>query len=416
MRILFLSNLYPPNVVGGYERLCFEVVSGFVDIGHQVMILTSDYGGKAMDYPGQIVERSLKLFATEGDLYQPFNGTAEQKSVMNARNSYTLNRVMEQFDPQVLFVWNLFFYDPSVIEFIKQTGRPIVYLLTDNWLIAFLNPNFIQHYFARLMQSNVSVYKLLYFKIKSWLNKKSRKKPGFSMPGRAIFASRFMRDLYAQANFQFEDDIVIYHGINLAESQKRQFTIRNKLINAGELQLLVAGRIVELKGVHTAVQALPLILKMLPGLKVKLTIVGEDQDGAYVKRIHDLVNKLQLSDSVEFSKPVAEDALFDLFQRHDIYLFPSLYEPFSLTLIHALNAGIPAIASDAGGNPEIILEGQTGLLFPKDNAQKLAKAVVRLAQDHELRREISGNARRTSQNYTFSRMLKEVEQYLGKLQ
>lgn len=415
MRILFLSNLYPPNVVGGYERLCFEVASGFADIGHQVMVLTSDYGGKVMDYPGQIVERSLKLFATEGDLYEPFNCTAEQRSVINAQNSHTFKRVVQQFNPQVLFVWNLFFYDPSMIEFIKQTGLPTVYLLTDNWLIAFLNPSFIKNYFTKLVQSNVSAYKLLYFKAKSLLNQ-SAGKSGFLMPGHAIFASHFMRDLYTQANFQFENDIVIYHGINLPESREKQFTVRNRLINAEELRLLVAGRIVELKGVHTAINALPLILKMLPSLKVKLTIVGEDQDGAYVKRIHDLINKLQLSDSVEFSRPVAEDALFDLFQCHDIYLFPSLYEPFSLTLIHALNAGIPTIVSDAGGNPEIVYHEQTGLLFPKDNAPKLAKAVLRLVKDHNLRQEISANARRISQNYTFNRMLKEIEQCLGKLQ
>jgi glycogen(starch) synthase len=114
--------------------------------------------------------------------------------------------------------------------------------------------------------------------------------------------------------------------------------------------------------------------------------------------------------------PVAEDELFELFQSHDIYLFPSLYEPFSLTLIHALNAGIPTIASNVGGNPEIIHHMQTGMLFSKGHAQKLAKAVVKLATDDILRQSISENARKMAHRYTFGHMLGEVEHLLEKLQ
>ena len=55
MRILVLSNLYPPNVVGGYERLCFEVTSALAASGHDMTVLTSRHGGKRDDYPGQLV-------------------------------------------------------------------------------------------------------------------------------------------------------------------------------------------------------------------------------------------------------------------------------------------------------------------------------------------------------------------------
>ena len=63
--------------------------------------------------------------------------------------------------------------------------------------------------------------------------------------------------------------------------------------------------------------------------------------------------------------PPYPDSLPELFEEHDIYVFPSLYEPFSLTLIHALACGIPTAASRVGGNVEIVRDGVSGVLFKK---------------------------------------------------
>ena len=63
MRVLFVSNLYPPNVVGGYERLCFEVASAFAARGHEVAVLTSGHGGGVAEYPGQTIRQALRLLA-----------------------------------------------------------------------------------------------------------------------------------------------------------------------------------------------------------------------------------------------------------------------------------------------------------------------------------------------------------------
>ena len=115
---------------------------------------------------------------------------------------------------------------------------------------------------------------------------------------------------------------------------------------------------------------------------------------------------------MEFADAVGEDDLFSLFQEHDIYIFPSLYEPFSLTLIHALAAGIPTVASDAGGNVEIVLHGRTGVLFPKGDPAALSRAVEALLRDGKLRQSVSAAARRAARKFTFVRMVEEMERYL----
>ena len=412
MKILFLTNLYPPNIVGGYERLCFDVVSGLAARGHQTIVLTSDYGGKVDDFLGQRVERSLKLFATDGNIYQPFECTPEDRAAINAHNSETLIKIVERDQPQVVFVWNLYFLAPSLLDTIERLELPVVYLLTDNWLIAFLSPAFVQDYFARRVFDSQTAPSF-YLAMKRWV--KGQRNQSFHIRGHAIFASRFMRNLYAEAGFRFKGNTVIYHGVNLPEHPQTDFIDRRQLIQHGEIRLLVAGRIVEIKGVHTAIEALPPISRMLPDMKLRLTVLGNDQDRPYVQKLHDQIAQLGVSNLVDFAMPVAEDELFELFQSHDIYLFPSLYEPFSLTLIHALNAGIPTVASNMGGNPEIVHHMQTGLLFYKGHAQKLAKAVVKLAIDDILRQSISENARNIDRRYTFEHMLREIEHLLEKL-
>jgi glycosyltransferase involved in cell wall biosynthesis len=175
------------------------------------------------------------------------------------------------------------------------------------------------------------------------------------------------------------------------------------------LRLLVAGRVVEIKGVHTAVEALPAIRAALPNLDVRLSIVGDSRDDTYLERLRSLAEDGGCGDAIEFLPPVAATDLSALFDAHDIYLFPSLYEPFSLTLILGLHAGIPTVASDAGGNIEIVADGQTGLLFPRGDAAALGECVRRLVAEPATRAMIAdGGAARAGQ-HEFSKMVTSID-------
>ena len=112
-----------------------------------------------------------------------------------------------------------------------------------------------------------------------------------------------------------------------------------------------------MKGVHTILEALPEIIRGLPKTEVRLTVLGDCRDRQYVERLEGMIQRLDLGGKVEFLPPIPESDLFGLFQDNDIFLFPSLYEPFSLTLIHAMASGIPTVASDVGGNKEIVFPG-----------------------------------------------------------
>ncbi len=414
MRILVLSNLYPPNVVGGYERLCFEVTAGLAALGHEMVVLTTRYGGQVADYPAQRILRDWDLL-TGPDIYTPYPGTAEQRDATNRSNLATLHRVLAEVRPDVVFAWNLFFLDGSILQALEESPIRTVVMLTDNWLLVMRNPIFVRDYFAEVVHGD----KPFHPPPPPDLGQRARtilrrlvQRPVAGLE--AIFGATFMRDFYQLGGSTFGRSVVIHNGVKQARSPAAAPVDRTRLVQPGMLRLLFAGRFVDLKGADTAIAAMSLLDPAAFGVgRVQLTLVGDAQDAAYAAQMEQAIANSGRAADIVLQPPVPESQLPALFDGHDIYLFPSLYEPFSLTLIHALALGIPTIASRVGGNPEIVADGQSGLLFAKGDAAGLAAAVRRLAQDGGLRARLAEGGRRSAARFTFERMVGEMAAFLA---
>lgn len=416
MRILVLSNLYPPNVVGGYERLCFDVTSGLAALGHEMVVLTTRYGGQVAEYPKQRVLRELDLL-TGPDIYTPFPGSPEDRDAVNRSNIATLQRVLSEVRPDVVFTWNLFFLDASILQTLEQSQIRTVVMLTDNWLLVMRNPVFVRDFFQDVVHGsktfNPPPPPKLWQRAKLRLRRIARGEPA---PGlEAIFGADFVRGLYAAGGSEFSRCRVIHNGVKQASYANTTAVDRTRLVQPGTLSLLFAGRLVDLKGAHTAIAAMRLLNAAALGVgRIRLTLLGDAQDVAYMKQLDDAVAQSGQAANVVLRSSVPEDQLATLFNGHDIYLFPSLYEPFSLTLIHALALGIPTVASRVGGNPEIVRDGESGLLFAKDDAAGLAAAVTRLAIDGALRARLAAGGRQSASRFTFERMVGEMAKFLAR--
>lgn len=400
MKILIVSNLYPPNTVGGYERLCFSVAEALVERGHAVTVLTSDYGGGVASYPGQDIRRDLALFADTTDIYKPFSISDEERARLAEQNAQTLRATVESTRPDLIFVWNLYFYDNSLIAAIAECGVPAVLFLTDNWLIAADRPSRIHEFFGRYVHGD-----------EVFDPAAAAREPGQgSMPRlSAIYGADFVRALYESVGITFENQWVVHNGVDLPADILAPQADRRELLRPGHLRLLFAGRVVDLKGAIYCVRSLKQIMSELPGTEVTLDIVGDTQDQAYLALLIEAIEADGLAAHVNLLPPVAEADLASLWNSHDIYLFPSLYEPFSLTLIHALAAGIPTVASDIGGNVEIVYHGRTGALFRSRDAQDIARQVVALARDGEMRDRVARQGRILGRKFTFGRMITQLE-------
>ena len=137
----------------------------------------------------------------------------------------------------------------------------------------------------------------------------------------------------------------------------------------------------KVKAVEVALSAFRLVRDVLPD--ALFLQVGDGPERGYLEAE---VRRLGLGDSVRFMgvRPDVE-RLLPVF---DIFLLSSKTESFSNAILEAMAAGLPVIATRVGGNPECVKEGVTGLLVPSGNPEEMAKAMLTLARDPVLRRQM----------------------------
>jgi glycosyltransferase involved in cell wall biosynthesis len=140
-------------------------------------------------------------------------------------------------------------------------------------------------------------------------------------------------------------------------------------------------------------------------------IVGGGRREAEVKQ---MAASLGLSGQVHFLGSRRD--VLDLLQTMDIFVLPSYSEGVSLALLEAMAAGLPVIVSRVGGNPEVVTDGETGLLIPPRDAEALAQALERLLADPSGAKELGKNARRLVEvNYSLERLGREINEIYGEL-
>jgi glycosyltransferase involved in cell wall biosynthesis len=128
--------------------------------------------------------------------------------------------------------------------------------------------------------------------------------------------------------------------------------------------LLCVARLAPQKGVDTAIRALPSIPDAM------LLVLGE---GPERERLEALARELRVSDRVLMPGRVGDVA--SLYRRCDVVVHPARWEGFGLAMLEGMLAGRPVVAAHAGSAPELVADGMTGLLFPPDDAEALARAV-----------------------------------------
>ncbi|NLC57696.1 MAG: glycosyltransferase family 4 protein [Armatimonadetes bacterium] len=152
------------------------------------------------------------------------------------------------------------------------------------------------------------------------------------------------------------------------------------------VRLLVVARLAPQKRVDRFLQALAAVRQEYAA--VEGTILG---DGPLRKELEQLAGQLGLGDAVRFAGPVANVA------RHlhdtDVLVLSSDWEGTPNAILEAMASGVPVVATRVGGVPDLVQEGRTGYLVEPSDCGPLAEALLRLAQDAELRRAMGRQAR-----------------------
>jgi glycosyltransferase involved in cell wall biosynthesis len=168
------------------------------------------------------------------------------------------------------------------------------------------------------------------------------------------------------------------------------------------LVLGTLGRLTEQKSQRMLLQAVASLVRDVPN--VVLFLAG---DGPLRAELESEAARLRLADRVRFLGVRRDRAT--LYAAMDVFVLPSRWEGLSLALVEAMGAGRAVVATDVGGNPEVVEDGRTGLLVPPVDAGALADALTRLSRDRLLRDSL-GEAAATDARSRFS-----IEQHVTRL-
>jgi glycosyltransferase involved in cell wall biosynthesis len=164
----------------------------------------------------------------------------------------------------------------------------------------------------------------------------------------------------------------------------------------GITRIIFLGRLEQRKGIETIVEAFPMILATHPN--VTLTLVGRDTPNLkgyssarnYMKSEFDRVG---CGDRVQFEDHVSLEQLPKFFHDHDIVWVPSLYDNYPIVCLEAMACGKAVVVSNAGGLPEMVKDGDTGLVFNTGDPTSLAQCTLSLLDNNELMVRLGENAR-----------------------
>jgi glycosyltransferase involved in cell wall biosynthesis len=404
MRILFLSNFFPPARPGGYTQWCHEVSERLAAQGHTIGVLTSTYELEKASAGEQNIYRLLHL---EGDLayYQPFHFLTQWKK-QHQQNLVFLEQIIKDFSPDLLFVWGMWALSKALPARAEQLlpGR-VVYYLSDYWTSAIDMHTTYWQSPARgfLMQP---LKKLLSQLALSMLAQEGQ--PDLKLE-QVICVSARLRDLLVEAGVPVQHARVIHGGTDV----QRFPNVRERDYRSGQLKLLYAGQLVRHKGVHTAIEALGKLVNERRTNQVHLTIVGSGHPD-YEAILRDLVQRERLHDYVTFLPSVPKNEMPAIFQKFDVLIFPSIYEePLARMTQEAMAAGLVVVGTTTGGTKEILKDGETGLTFTPEDAAGLAEQVTRLIIDPDLCCRLAQAGRQTVlENFTLGRMAQQIEDYL----
>ena len=401
MRVLLLSNLYPPYVDGGAEIVAADFAVGLEQLGHEVVVLTSSYGlsqarqeenvWRTLDVkPTAHFDRQRALWR---QLDQPYN---YYRSYHNPSNIQQLRKIIAETHPDVLYVWEI----PGIgvnsfLKVLPNLSLPAVFHLESYWLLYAQVPETAQsrlraQWFKKLLIGNV---------------------PHISATS-LIACSSTVKQKYVESGIDADLIEVIYNGID-KRFLNGSCIQDNKSATKKDIQLLYVGRLSLEKGVLTVLEALNILVNKQGRQDLYLNVFGKG-DEIYERELNDFLRHKNLTHLVTFHGRISQEELIKWYDQADIMLVPSLWqEPFGLVVAEAMARGVPIIASNVGGPAEMITHERNGLLVKPGDEQELAMAITQLVEHPDERNNLSSAARTTVlERFSIEENVRCVEQHL----
>lgn len=371
MKILQINKFLYPK--GGTETYLLSLIKLLENNGHEV-ICFSQKNKNNLPRPEEkyfIDELDLSRFSLKTLLKLP-------RIFWSFKASRLVKKLIKQEQPELVHLHNIYHQlSPSILPAIKKFHLPIVMTVHDfklivpeytlradgqkplhkgSWVIQkILNAEFRFHRLLKVYQKNIDLF---------------------------IAPSQFVKNQLVQAGFAEMKIQVIPHFLPAEFFPK----LNNSSVQAGTY-LFAYGRLDESKGFSDLLYA----LKELPIRGIKLKIAG---NGPEEKNLRELAQKLNLSNQVEFLGYQTKLEIIKLIKHSSLVINPSrVHETFGLTVLEAMAMGKAVITAKTGALPELIEDGQNGLIYETGDIGELREQLIKLLSNAEYKSKLAKAAR-----------------------
>ena len=215
-----------------------------------------------------------------------------------------------------------------------------------------------------------------------------------------IVPSQYFKSVIINWGISPEKIKVIYNGIQIPEN------LVAKLPSDGEKMLLSVGRLVPWKGFKVLIEMMPELKREISNLKLK--IVG---DGPQRLELENLIRdlNLELEKDVILTGQLSREDLLKEKQKSLAFVFNTNWESFSFDTLEAMAMGLPVITTNVGSLPELIDDGESGILVTPNDKEALKNAIRKIINNFDFRDRIIQEAYLKSKNFSIQKTLDELE-------
>lgn len=416
MKILVLTNLYPPSFVSDYEVRCATVTDKLREKGHQVRVLTSNHGLQKLsanptfsdptiipEHQEKNISRALNL---HGHFGHPWLSISRLKQ-LELYNNEVLQDTLNRYKPEIVHVWNMAGLSKSLLLTLQKSGIPVVYDVADYWIARGLKWDVWLRWWNRREISRINKFRRWFAQVfgnRKRLQNRAPTNPIEHIQFRRIyFSCKRVKQVTLEAGYPVSHAEVIYCPVNT--------TIFNGQPKSGDQplhKLLFVGDLSEDNGIMTVLRAMYELIDKFSGT---LTVCG-DGEIHYVERLKQFVNEERLPVVFAHLKKPADMA--EVYRNHDALLFtPENDSHDFIPPLEGSACGLPVICSSKGAAAELISHNETGLTFHAGDATNLAGQILNLASSGENRFKMASKGqKRILDRYSEPNIVSQIEAYL----
>lgn len=394
MKICLISNLYPPNVLGGAEVSVKKVSEELVKKGHEVIVITTPFSENDVE-----IINGVKIYQVKPlNLYEIYHHPNQSMllkplwhiiDLWNPYDERIIENILKTENPDVVHIHNFKGLSLSSFAPAKSLKIPLVFTAHDYSLVC-MRANLLNS--SGEICKNPSALCKIYNQIQKHLAK--------NKVDLLISPSQFViNKLKSNGLFKDVKSKKIPLGIELKDNEKFEK-------DYSQTNILYVGNLGEHKGVHILLKA----FRKIENMNIRLDIVGKGLCSEKLKSMSENDNRIKFHDFLEGKE------LIKMYQQANLTVVPSIwYDNSPMVIYESFSCRTPVIGSKIGGIPELIEDGFNGYLFEAGNVNELQKLLENLIDSPETLKKLEQGTYESVQRYTMDKHIKQLETEYQKL-